>query len=480
MSVFGFARIFTGVSADMRKLREVVKSSSVKLPSSREKPAPLVATSVEADLRLLSPCLSPSRTPCSKQLREEDDRWDQVEGGSPRRWRSCRGCSFLGSAQQLVCEVCGLRASVQGEQTSNQIIDYVCDEGASAQGAQTSNQITDDVSDEGASAQGEQTSNEIIDDVSDKGQMSRMSSTKSLREVVIADCASAREIYEGTQRERMQTQAPKPGLAEVLQCQQETAAAAAAAAAAADGPAAANVTSAHACDGASDAGEQQIEDSQSEAGEVIAGSLEEAPPIGTEVKVLYDDERWHAAVVTGIEGTYTTVLYKDGVVATVDVAVDAVRLADYVGDDEQSDWETEAGEHDHAEGNEREAADADVDDEPRRTHKVHEARNDDECMDQDIDNSEGESEDGEEVCVPGALDRPPPVGTMVKVLYDDDAWYLARIKAVDGVKAVVIYRTGDGDYEEELDFDENAVRHINYVDGNDECNEEDKTTEQGK
>merc|ERR1740130_1908463 len=49
-----------------------------------------------------------------EKLREtEDDRWLQVEGGSPLHWRSCRGCAFLCAAQDPMCEACGLSAPEQ-------------------------------------------------------------------------------------------------------------------------------------------------------------------------------------------------------------------------------------------------------------------------------------------------------------------------------------------------------------------------------
>mmetsp|Transcript_8595 Transcript_8595/g.14010 ORF Transcript_8595/g.14010 Transcript_8595/m.14010 type:complete len:562 (-) Transcript_8595:444-2129(-) len=41
----------------------------------------------------------------------EDERWMEVEGGSPKRWRSCSHCAFLNPAHQPYCEGCGRPAT---------------------------------------------------------------------------------------------------------------------------------------------------------------------------------------------------------------------------------------------------------------------------------------------------------------------------------------------------------------------------------
>lgn len=53
-----------------------------------------------------------SNTEQKKLQDEEDDRWLQVEGGSPLnvRWRSCPGCCFLNSPGRGDCKACGIKA----------------------------------------------------------------------------------------------------------------------------------------------------------------------------------------------------------------------------------------------------------------------------------------------------------------------------------------------------------------------------------
>jgi len=57
------------------------------------------------------------------------------------------------------------------------------------------------------------------------------------------------------------------------------------------------------------------------------------------------------------------------------------------------------------------------------------------------------------------------VGTMVKVLFNDECWHPAEILKSNGTKAYLRYDDGD---EEDVDFDENAIRPIDYVDEDEE------------
>merc|ERR1712070_28077 len=78
----------------------------------------------------------------------------------------------------------------------------------------------------------------------------------------------------------------------------------------------------------------------------------------------------------------------------------------------------------------------------------------------DVEDAEQDSEsEGEQI--PGTLDEAPPVGTWVKILYEEDEWCLARVTASNGTKATVVH--GDNEDEEELDFDVHAVRLSDYV-----------------
>lgn len=431
MSILSLAHIFTGVNSDMRKLKQVV--DQVATSSGLKTPRPKQPTSVDTEL---SPGLRSSMIIYDGRQQEDyDDRWAQVEGGSPLRWRSCSRCSFLCAKEKPVCEVCGLRALPQE--------DHICESS------------TDDALEE---------------------DLSRQSSTKSLKEVVIADSASrrgsseSRDSQDGVHLRRLQEATiVKTPLVQVDDAN------------ASDGSGDS--------DAASDCG-SDAEDQTSDG--CIAGTLDEVPPIGTEVRILYDDDQWHFAVVTAIDGTSAIVRHENGDTALVDVETEAMRLADYVSDDEYDDEEEDS----ESEASDLAASDA------HRKHEECEARIEQACADED--DAHGKDVDGEtmdacdddnsieaarrksslnsaytyvEHVVSSTLDEPPPVGTLVKVLYDDDLWYAARVKSVSGLTAIVIYE--ESDEEEELDFAEIAVRSIDYESDSEE-DDEDDNAEGGK
>jgi len=175
------------------------------------------------------------------------------------------------------------------------------------------------------------------------------------------------------------------------------------------------------CDAASDSTYDVSDDESDDEGDVIPGTLDVPPPVGTQVKVLHDDDVWHLAVVLAARGSKARVRFEGGKVAVLDCEVHAVRLASYVGDDEDED---------------------------------------------------SDDDDDEEESIPGALDEAPPVGTLVKILFDDDLWYPAQVTAANGTKGTVVF----SDNEEQLvDFDEHAVRLIDYVDDAEKSTEVDET-----
>lgn len=79
----------------------------------------------------------------------------------------------------------------------------------------------------------------------------------------------------------------------------------------------------------------------------------------------------------------------------------------------------------------------------------------DACSD---DDEEFES-DSEGELIPGTLDVAPQAGTLVKVLYDDDQWHLAKVLAARGSQARVCFESGR---RVVLDFDLVAVRLAEY------------------
>jgi len=201
---------------------------------------------------------------------------------------------------------------------------------------------------------------------------------------------------------------------------------------------------------------EEDDDSDSEE-EVIPGCLEFSPPVGTQVKVLYDDDRWYRARVVASNGTKTIISFGDDKRACLDLDEHAVRLASYVDEDEDEenddDDESESDDESHQQSQtvkpqEGAAFHANVQKENEK--KEHEQQKEDEEKD----------DDEEEEAIPGTLDDAPPVGTAVKVLYDDDEWYFARVTATNGTIATVVYDDGA---QEDLDCDEHAVRLADYV-----------------
>merc|ERR1719326_1342322 len=83
------AHVFTGVGSDMGRLAQVMRSKHSKQAIKKTGP---------------SPSLFGNR---SEAYKTEDDRWSQVEGGSPIQWQSCPSCAFLYADDELKCEVCG-------------------------------------------------------------------------------------------------------------------------------------------------------------------------------------------------------------------------------------------------------------------------------------------------------------------------------------------------------------------------------------
>jgi len=182
-------------------------------------------------------------------------------------------------------------------------------------------------------------------------------------------------------------------------------------------------------------------------GEYIPGTLDYAPPAGTQVRVLYDDDHWYLAEVLSGSKSVVRVSFSDGKRATIDLERHAVRLADY-DEDDSSD-----------EGSEEDAVECTAD------ASINSASSPD---------MEAESDDEFEQ-IPGTLDEAPPVGTLVQILYDDNEWVVARIAAVDGKKALVV--SGSDKEEDEVDFDEHAIR-LHPVDTSGDSAETEQTQEQ--
>jgi len=69
----------------------------------------------------------------------------------------------------------------------------------------------------------------------------------------------------------------------------------------------------------------------------LPGTLDVAPPAGTWVKVLVEDDEWHAAEVIASKGSKAKLRFEDGDEDVVDFEEHAVRLHGYVSDDEEDE-----------------------------------------------------------------------------------------------------------------------------------------------
>jgi hypothetical protein len=153
----------------------------------------------------------------------------------------------------------------------------------------------------------------------------------------------------------------------------------------------------------------------------IAGTLEVSPAIGTEVKVLHQDDQWWPAQITDVRGCKAEIMYDEtGRKDEVDLSVYAVRLRDYVSDDEA---DVENGSSCSASGSvKREAA-----------CSSHEHGSEDES------GSKRSKTEGDSVDIHGILTEIPPVGTWVKALHNDDASPPAQVIQEKVKEATLLY-----------------------------------------
>jgi len=215
------------------------------------------------------------------------------------------------------------------------------------------------------------------------------------------------------------------------------------------------------------------------------GTLDVPPPPGTQVKVLHEhvtkgypdgfiEFEWHLARVLTTSGTKAIVSFENGLQSTLDLDQHAVRLADYVSEDEGSEVGDERKCNDTEPRHNTEETTVKAETHTDRTDEAEEEKGEaktEQRTDRTDEADEDSESDGEQV--PGTLDEAPAVGTLVKVLYDDERWYPARVTASRGIIGVVIY---EDKVEEELNFDEHAVRLIDYVDEDEQSEKRDEAT----
>jgi len=380
MGVLSLANVFTGMTVDFGKLKRVVGSRESKLPLTK---APFI------DVGSVTPSVIGSRSVAiveeTKLRKVDDDRWCQVEGGSPSRLRSCSACTFLCAEDESKCAACGTLTPL--ESSANRFHCSTPKNSSSPEATVRTTVVPDDI----PHIAPEHTS---------------LSSDASV------------------------VKRPEP----------------------------------------TEDAKHEDGDNESE-GEEINGTLDVPPTPGTQVRVLFDDDRWHLAQVLVTRNARARVRFENGEQAMLDFEVDAVRLACYASDDEEENGEEddveEEDEEEEEEGHEamedkRSEAGEVNDSTPNAGYPAEKSVAD--CQADPAQVNEEDSDSDEEQ-IEGTLDDAPPVGTLVKVLYDDDKWYQARVTETKGTKAVVVFQD---DEEEELDFQEHAVRLFDYVDQNEE------------
>jgi len=437
------AHVFTGIGPDLG-LGQIMKCSRWKKASMKQSPADQTVESVSPfDKTIIG-----HRSAAEKKLREtEDDRWLQVEGGSPLQWRSCRGCAFLCAAQDATCEACGLAAP---EQCSDGCIS---DSSSSSHADQVAGRTADALSD---------TSNDA-DDLQEDA--CTMPSREVAGEVLVPDVVIAECLAE-CRRTLANDHAPEPeitGREVPVQHLDDVGVVAMPSASAQD-------SNCNLEESANDAASQSSDDEADsvDGDEVeVTGTLDKAPLPGTLVKVFYDDDDWHLAKVLTAVGSKARVLFdKDGTQATLDLTTHAVRLADYESDDEGSDEGSDClsdsteGEEDHDNSDDEEECESEVkaDLSIAPTQKDMQAINGED--EQELDEEEDLEEEEEEEFLEGLLEEAPAVDSLVKVLFENGLWHTARVKTSNGTKAVVVF---EDDEEQELDFEEDAVRPFDFV-----------------
>jgi hypothetical protein len=173
----------------------------------------------------------------------------------------------------------------------------------------------------------------------------------------------------------------------------------------------------------------------------VPGALEESPPVGTRVEVLFEDDEWWPARIVEANGSKATILYDDGEEDRIDLEYNAVRLMD-----------KDLASLEDAKGK------MGISLQDKQMPSIQEG------MEDDYD------DDSEYEYIPGTLDLPPAIGTLVKVLHEDDVWRSARIIGTCGSTASIVYGKN---IRSEVDFARDAVRLHDYTsDDEGNCDDE--------
>jgi len=385
--MLSLVHVFTGFSPDASNMFRCLK---VKQRTGRAKQQ-LSGHFLHSPRLLASLSGTPTVDAQQRRLQDaEDERWLDVEGGSPRKWRSCVGCAYLSAEDSPVCEACGMDAptTMPSEEpgdvaieTSDDVqafppsMDHTCradmNHRESLQEVVVAHDAPlakdkDEVARHNVVLVVFQTlagaGNELLARldlhrfarlVAGHAHWDRYSRSKNVGDVAseygwdVENGADLQHFRDCIDDEEGDWYCPTASLWALLASLDKVAGllgershTRAALLLGQDPlPLAACRDSGRSVEDSADEGAEGDE-SESE-GEPIPGTLDEAPPVGTGVKVLYDDDVWHAAQVIRVEGTVIEVMYAGGEHEEIDIAEHACRMADYESEDEYEEEEEE-------------------------------------------------------------------------------------------------------------------------------------------
>jgi hypothetical protein len=301
----------------------------------------------ESDLRGVASSVIGQRSMCNAHRPhlvdyEDDDRWRQIEEleavAQSVSWRKCVGCAFMCGEYESICLVCGTHNPVQSKD------ECIIDIAKVVQGS-LARSCSDDLSVSTAPTEN-LTDNDVTSEISDADAQESEDDDSGSEDGEFVAGALDMPPVEGTQVKVLQhdnswvaAQVLKVGGTKARLCFE-------------DGTTAVIDFQVHAVrlldyegqdedseisneeyseDGESSDGDEDCDDQDDDGidEDDILGTLDEAPPVGTMVEILCQDDTWQPARVVESDGAKAVIIDTDGDREEVDFVEYAVRLCDY-------------------------------------------------------------------------------------------------------------------------------------------------------